>query len=76
MVPLEHVSTILRFFSIPDFTRFEVVFIQDSDNYKRMYVLINKEHFGFRMVEIEREIVIPLIDNELNLIDWNFDLDT
>jgi hypothetical protein len=28
------------------------------------------------MVEIEREVVTLLIENDCNLIDWNFDLDS
>ncbi len=41
-----------------------------------MYVLTKKLPLGFRLVEIEREVITQLIDNDLNLIDWNFDIDS
>ena len=41
-----------------------------------MYVLEKKQPKGLRIVEIEREVITPLIDNDLDVIDWNFDLDS
>lgn len=31
--------------------------MHDNDNHKRMYVLTKKKPLGFRLVEIEREVV-------------------
>jgi hypothetical protein len=76
IVDIEKVSTIFKYFSVPNFLKFEIILIHDGDNQKRMYVLTKKDPLGFRLVEIEREVVTPLIDNELNLIDWHFDLDS
>lgn len=41
-----------------------------------MYVLEKKIPKGLRIVEIERDVVTPLIDNDLDVIEWNFDLDS
>lgn len=41
-----------------------------------MYVIEKKQPRGFRLIEIEREVITPLVDNDLNLIDWNYDLES
>lgn len=41
-----------------------------------MYVFVKKIPIGFKLVEIEREVITPLIDNDLDIIKWNFDLES
>ncbi|CDW91026.1 UNKNOWN [Stylonychia lemnae] len=75
LISYDQVSIILRYFSLQSIKKFEVIMINDKDFLKRLYVLEKKEPRGFKLVEIERDLINTLIDIDLNLIDWNYDQD-
>ena len=41
-----------------------------------MYVLQKIEPRGFKLVEIEREVINTLIEIDLKILQWNYDLDS
>jgi hypothetical protein len=64
---LDQVSVIYKYFTLAPYNRLEVVLIEESENQKRLYVLERKASKGFRMLEIEREVITILMDNDCDI---------
>ena len=73
----ELVCTPLKLMRIPHFKKLEVICLHDdSDNTQKLFMLLQKETGGLRMVELDRDVSIPQIDNTCLINNWYFDTDT
>ena len=62
----------MKSISVPLFEKMETV-LSNEQNQRRIYAIIKKKPQGLRIVEIEREMSVPLLDNDFNIKDWHFD---
>lgn len=53
-------------------TRFEIILALDSDNRTKIYIVEKKFPQGFRVLELDGEVITPLIDMNHELNDWHF----
>ena len=53
-----------------------MIMVNDDHHNKRMFILEKIQPRGFKLVEVEREVINTLIEVDLKILQMNYDLDS